>query len=135
MMSFSRFIRTISFIAFILITFNCNLFKDKDWIIMPAHPYEVVILDTVQLGQDISFEVICEVGDPCLMFSHLDINSQDYEVFVKTYAKRDPGAYCVMVVDSIKAIGSFKPTFEGNYNFHFWQTDTSSLDTTVIAIK
>ena len=135
MMSFSRYLRTISFIAFILITLNCNLFKDKDWIIMPARPYEVIIPDTVQLGQNISFELICEVGNPCYLFSHLDINSEDYDVFVKIYAKLDPHAICIRDADSIKAIGSYKPPSEGNYNFHFWQSETSSLDTTVVVIK
>ena len=134
-MNFSRFIRLIFFIPFLLLITNCNLFKDRDWMIRPAYPYEVIIPDTVQLGQDISFEVICEVGNPCYLFSHLDINSQDYDVFVKIYAKIDPHAICICVVDSIKATGSFKPTSEGNYYFHFWQSDSSSLDTTVVVIK
>ncbi|GAH44286.1 unnamed protein product [marine sediment metagenome] len=102
---------------------------------MPARPYEVIIPDTVQLGQNISFEVICVVGNPCYMFSHLDINSQYYDVFVKIYAKIDPEAICPEVVDSIKASGSYKPLSEGDYNFHFWQSDSASLDTTVVVIK
>lgn len=107
---------------------GCN-----DWTVEPVHIYSVEIPGSIDLGQYIIFRMKCETPDPCYKFSHLEVRDNDFDVWVKVFAKRDPKVLCIQILGEIDTSGRFKPDSRGDYHFHFWQKyDSEYLDKTVV---
>lgn len=113
---------------------GCVLFPDEElhWMRSPAGALAVAIPDSVRFGEPVWFEVTCGVGDPCWEFSHLDMRPENTDVHVRVHAKRDPRRCCVCVLSTITVEAFFVPPAPGEYVFHFCETDTSTLDRTVV---
>jgi hypothetical protein len=94
---------------------------------------EVTIPDSVDIGQIITYEVKSYLPNSCWKYSHIGLSSSDFDVYVTLYMKRDPrDQICLDVITPVDIEGNFLPEVEGEYTFHFWRSDTSSLDTNVI---
>jgi len=112
---------------------GCSLFEDEvEWLRMAAPVDSVAIPDTVSLGERITFRMVFQLNDSCWKFSHLEVVHTDFDIWVRGHAKRDPGLLCFPVLLSFDTTASFLPVSTGDYQFHFWQSDSSSLDTIVV---
>jgi len=106
---------------------------ESEWIIRPVHISSVDIPESVNLSESIEFKMTCVTPDPCYKFSHLELKQEDFDVWIKVYAKRDPKAICIQILGSFETSGQFEPKSRGNYQFHFWQEyDSKYLDKTVV---
>jgi hypothetical protein len=102
------------------------------WIRVPWFSESVTIPNTIEFGRAIEFEVKSWAGNACWSYSHLEITSHRFDVYVKPFAKRDSRQIvCFAVIVHFDMPGYFTPLLPGDYRFHFWQSDTTSFDTTV----
>ena len=120
-------------IAFALcIFFGCSLFQEDDEI---EYIEAVVGVDSIHINNisnmTVWFAVFCTVGDPCWEFWKHDESKIGSDIYVKVYARRDRSLVCLDVIGLIKVPLIINVGSAGDYYFHFWQTDTSSLDTTI----
>ncbi len=106
--------------------------EEIQWMRSPAGALAVAIPDSVAFGEPVWFEVVCGVGDPCWEFSHLDMRRENTDVDVMVHAKRDPRRACWCVTSTIRVEAFFVPPARGGYLFHFCETDTSTIDRTVV---
>ncbi len=126
-------LRFMVFLALGFITAGCSLFDDEiEWMKMSVPADSVVISDSVALGQSIDFEVTGTVPDIAWKSSHFEIQQSNFDVWVRLRAKRNPKLCSHFIPRLIHVEGSFLPHSVGNYRFHFWQSDTTSLDTTAV---
>jgi hypothetical protein len=106
--------------------------KDDQFIVKRVYPH--AIENTAVQGLNIAFQVVCVVGDPCWFPSHNEFatknNGQD--IYVSVYAKRDKKAVCPQVISIIKPIVKYSVKTVGEYRFHFWKSDTTTMDTTIV---
>lgn len=129
-MSISNMTVAISLLCLIL---GCSLFTEEERI---DYIEAVVSVDSIRVekivDKGVGFTAFCTVSDPCWEFWKYDKDIIEFDVYIKIYARRDSRLFCPQVIWSIEVplfvrVGSF-----GRYHFHFWQTDSSSLDTTIV---
>ena len=122
----------LKFIIFFFLTIFL-LVSCREWMIKPVHISSVDIAENINLGQSIIFRMGCATPDPCHHFSHVEVRHDNFDLWVKVYAKRDPKVYCVQILGSFEAQDRFEPKIRGTYQFHFWQEfDSRYLDKAVI---
>lgn len=105
-----------------------------EWIEEKMYTTEADLPSSAVAGEPVIFTLRSWLPNSCWKFSHIGINSSGFDVFVTAYMKRSPeDLVCLTVVTPVAEEGSYIPEFPGEYRFHFWRSDTLTLDYTVIA--
>jgi hypothetical protein len=108
--------------------------KGPEWVEEEMYTLEADLPSSAVAGEPVIFTLRSWLPNSCWKFSHIRINSSGYDVFVTAYMKRSPeDLVCLTVVTPVAEEGAYIPVFAGEYRFHFWRSDTLSLDYTVIA--
>jgi hypothetical protein len=80
----------------------------------------------------IAFSVACTVPDPCWAFVTKNESLTKPNAFVQMIGKRATTDPCPQVLSTIKAAVDVYLPSSGTWTFHFWRSDTSSLDTAIV---
>lgn len=123
-------------VIFLSATILCgcgHLFNDPDWIEEKMYSEAAELPPGGQVGEPINFIVTSYFGDDCWQFSRFKIVPSGLDVHVTPYAKRlAKETICATVITAVSGESRIIPVVPGEYRFHFWQSDTQTLDYTVI---
>lgn len=78
----------------------------------------------------VSILAVASWSDGCGSFSHYSVNSNNKDISIVIYVNKPSELACPAVMISFDAPIDIVVDGAGDYNFHFWQTDSTSLDTT-----
>ncbi len=119
--------------AIALSMIGCSLFPNgTDWIYHPMYPHEILTIESGGAGTEMSFEIASFLNTPCHKYSHADVKQDNFDIFVEFYQKQKREAICTQVIVDTRINWSINMRSPGEYRFHFWQSDSTSLDTIVI---
>lgn len=109
---------------------SCDRSVDNhEWILEKMYTNEAELPQTGSVGEAIIFTVKSYLTDSCRKFSHLEIAPSGFDIFITPYMKHSTEELvCLAVVTGIAEDGQFTPGQPGQYTFHFWRSDTLSLD-------
>jgi len=112
---------------------GCGLLgSNSEWIEEKMHTDAVEIAPDGLIGEPINFIASSTFGDACWEFSRFRTISSGFDVYVTPYARRPAKEVaCATVMTTVSGEDRFIPQFPGEYRFHFWRSDTLSLDYTV----
>jgi hypothetical protein len=112
---------------------GCSLFPhDSDYEYYTMYPQEVAAADHGGIGDDISFEIESAFNSSCGEYSHAEIRRSNFDLFVKFYQRRKRETVCATVMVPTRIRWRYNPVTAGEYRFHFWRSDSTSLDTTIL---
>ena len=83
-------------------------------------------------GYSISIAAIAEWHNGCGSFSHYTISKNSNDISIIIYGKEPPNATCTQAFIQFEAPVEILVDGPGEYNLQFWQSDSTSLDTTVV---
>jgi hypothetical protein len=113
----------------ILIISSCSVFEEDDTT-RPIPTDSILINDIADLK--VNFSAIIECGSMCWKETYYKSSINGDDVYIKTFAVTDGSAVCPAVCVETEIPISIKLMVPGSYTFHFWRSDTSSIDTTLI---
>jgi len=113
--------------------FGCSIFPtDTEYSYYPMRPYSVLDIESGERRTPIVFRLSSSLNTPCNEFSHSDIVQNYHDILVRFFQREEKDIHCTQVgVDTVITWG-YIPLSAGQYRFHFWQSDSTSLDTTVL---
>jgi len=116
----------------LLITISCGILS-SDWTYAPMRAQEILsITDSVDHRQRIEFTVLSSFNNSCYEYGYMDIYMNETEINIGFAQKKlSNDDICLMVVESYEINESISITIPGQYNLHFWRTDSTSIDTVV----
>src|SRR5258708_23314538 len=113
----------------IITSASCERSLDTDDVLVFPVPTSRIQI-TLTTGNTISFS--SEVpGVGCDSFSNFEDHQNGHERFIKIFLQEPKVRSCSYHVIFIDVTIELFVVQSGSYTFHFWQSDTSSLDTTV----
>jgi hypothetical protein len=126
--------KTSSMVIVLLAAIFCGcglLGSDSEWEEEKMYTDTVEIPSDGQVGEPINFIASSVFGDDCWEFSRFNISPSGFDVYVTPYARRPAKrVICATVMTTVSGEGQFTPHVPGVYRFHFWRSDTLSLDYT-----
>lgn len=78
------------------------------------------------------FEVYASYPNGCGSFSHSEYKQTNRDFNIDVYGKQKEGATCTDQIKTIEGVVELNQPLSGPYKYSFWQSDTSSLDTTLV---
>ena len=117
-------------ILFLLIIIGCDLLdnpEDETYLEGPAKVYNIEILGLT--NNKIEFNVFAIVPTPCNYHSKTEKHRDKDDYYIKIFSRYD-GEPCTGNLWTIEVYVSVI-TSSGEIDFHFWYSDTTSLDTTI----
>jgi hypothetical protein len=130
--------KTSSVIIVLLIVLFCGcglLMNDHEWIEEKMYTTVAELPPDAGIGEPIVFNAKSYLANSCWKFSHLRTVSSGFDVYVTLYMKRSiEETICLEYITGVAKEGQFTPVFPGEYRFrfHFWRSDTSTLEHTVV---
>ena len=124
-------------IVFLTLINSCLFEPDEKEYIQPFCVDSVKVTHIVD--RKATFECIGWVGDLCWEHDHTEIDYQNTDYFVQIIIKRDESLICPQdesltcpdVISKMTIPVSITIGQDTSYTFHFWQSDSTSLDTTI----
>ncbi len=110
---------------------GCLTDSDDDEYLLRPVPVDSVRNARVS-PHSVTFDVFGTVADPCWQFNWAEIWRRAEDISVKIHAKRKRAAMCPQVLTVLKTRVQIPVTGAGTYEFHFWASDSASVDTTVV---
>ena len=118
-----------SIILMTTILSSCSVFDDDD-ITRPVPVDSVFVNNTSNLSADFTAKIYC--GSYCWKNTYFEKSINGNNVFIKTFAVSDESSVCPAVCVEYQIPINITLRVSGSYTFHFWKSDTSSIDTTII---
>ena len=113
-----------------LLIINCSKpADDGDYIEWPSETTHQRI--TAKTSSSISFIAQAAWGNSCGSFSRSLIIKTDSTYVIKIFGKQPKSAICLAVMSSFDAPVTINIPSSGTYTFKFWQSDSTSIDTTL----
>lgn len=113
----------------LLITAGCIFDSGED-----DYRYGVVSIDSVAVlsvqERTVFFACYSEVSDYCWQVHRFLSNRQGNDIFITVEAKHQEGVQCATAFKTLESPVYFEVDAPGAYSFHFWQSDSSTVDTT-----
>ncbi len=121
--------RNLISILFLFCLIGCSVFEeDKKTRIIPAESVKEITIS----GRSVNFNVSCRIPTPCWEFYKYEETVDETYYFIKFFAKITDQAVCPQVVSSLDAYYKVNVLKNGEYIFHFFQNDTTGLDTIIV---
>ncbi|MEO8230881.1 MAG: hypothetical protein ABI638_01270 [Ignavibacteriota bacterium] len=79
-----------------------------------------------------NFTAIIFCGSYCWEKTYFEKSISGSDIFIKTFAVSDGSTVCPQVCVEYQTPINISLPSSGSYTFHFWKSDTSSIDTTII---
>lgn len=113
-----------------LILQACSVFEDeeKTWIFSAG--IDSLSIERIE-SHTVYFSAHISCGSMCWNGYYFEKSETGNEVFVKLYVTSD-GSPCPAVCVERSFPYKHKALQTGSYKFHFWQNDSTSIDTTII---
>lgn len=131
-----RKVTIIGIMNFSLILFmftGCSLFMtETEWNYYLMRPHSVLSIESGGVRTPIVFKISSSLNTPCNEYSHSDIDQDNFDISVKFYQKSEKSIRCTAVMVDTVIHWGFMPESAGEYRFHFWKSDSTSLDTAVV---
>jgi len=103
---------------------------EEDEIIHPIPTDSISVNNTSNLTVDITATIFC--GSYCWKKTYFEKSINGNNVFIKTFAVSDESSVCPAVCVEYQIPINIVFQTSGSYTFHFWRSDSSSIDTTLI---
>ncbi len=116
-------------LLFTVILSSCSVWEDEKEISQPFSVESIIINDISRTGIHLTAYNSC--GSMCWKRTFVESRINGFEVYVKTIAVFDEWTACPAVCVGTETPVFIKISSNGNYSFHFWQSDSSSLDTII----
>ncbi|MDA3861299.1 MAG: hypothetical protein PF445_08730 [Melioribacteraceae bacterium] len=94
----------------------------------------VSVENVISSSNSVSLIAIASWHDGCGKFSHYTSSSNGNDISVTVYAQIPTESACPAVMTSFEAPVEVVIEGPGDYNLSFWQTDSTSLDTTITVL-
>lgn len=107
----------------------CSVFED-DEIRQPIPIDSISVNSTVNLTANFTAVSFC--GSYCWKETYFEKSISGSDVFIKTFAVSDGSTVCPQVCIEYQTPINLSLPSSGSYTFHFWKSDTSSIDTTIV---
>lgn len=107
---------------------SCSLFEEDD--ITRQIPVDSISVNSTS-GLRGNFTALIACGSMCWKETYFEGSVSDDDVFIKTFAVTDGSAVCPAVCVETEIPISIKLQVPGSYTFHFWKSDSTSIDTTL----
>ena len=122
--------KIVATILFLLIAIGCDLQNNEDHEAYYERPARVNHVEILGLAnKKIEFNVFAVVPSPCNYYSKTELKHDKNDYYVKIFSSYD-GEPCIAILSTIEVPISVNVP-SGEKIFHFWQSDTSYLDTTI----
>jgi len=107
----------------------CSSFEE-DEITRPI-PVDSIVVNTISnLTADFTAIIFC--GSYCWKNTYFEKSINGNDVFIKTFAVLDRSSVCPAVCVEKETPINIQLFTPGGYTFHFWKSDTSSIDTMIV---
>jgi hypothetical protein len=114
---------------FAIILSSCTIFEDDE--ITRQIPVDSISVNNISnLSVDFTASIFC--GSMCWKNTYFEKRISGSDVFIKTFAVSDESSVCPAVCVDYQTTINISLISAGSYTFHFWRSDTSSIDTTLI---
>lgn len=109
---------------------SCSIWEDDTEI---RRPFAVDSITVVNIARNvIEFTATNNCGSMCWKQTYFESNTSRNDVFIKTFFVADGSTICPQVCVEVKTPVQITLPSTGSYTFHFWQSDSTSLDTTIV---
>ncbi len=115
------------FILLITLFSACSMLDDEK--IKNPFPLDSISVNSTSLNAEFTGTIFC--GSYCWKSTYFVKNIKDGDVFIKTFAVSDGADVCPAVCVEYQIPINITLPVSGSYTFHFWKSDTSSIDTTI----
>ena len=120
--------KIIAYVFFAIILSSCTIFED-DEIKRPIPIDSISVNNISNLSVDFTASIFC--GSMCWKYTCFEKRISGSDVFIKTFAVSDGSLVCPAVWVDYQTPINISLLSAGKYTFHFWKSDTSSIDTTL----
>ncbi len=108
---------------------QCRSMQNKEMI---TQPMAVRSIDSLSAGDRV-IQAHFTVGTPTPCWHHaeteVDVNGK--EIYVKVFAEVEKDITCIQVLGSYETTTRIELNEPGEYTMHVWQSESTSLDTTI----
>jgi len=120
--------KQITFFLLVFILSSCSEFETDE--ITRAIPIDSVSVNNIS-NLSVDFTAITYCGSLCWKSTYFEKRIIASDVFIKTFAVLDKSAACPAVCVEVHTPITINLQSSGRFTFHFWKSDTSSIDTTL----
>ncbi|QQS36238.1 MAG: hypothetical protein IPM56_18685 [Ignavibacteriales bacterium] len=113
--------------AFLL--YSCSIREEEEETSQPFAVESITVNDISRNG--INFTAYNSCGSMCWKRTFVETKIDRTDIYVKTIAVFDKYAACPAVCVGTETPVSINLSGNGIYNFHFWQSDSTSLDSVI----
>jgi hypothetical protein len=121
--------KQIIFFLLVFILSSCSEFE-TDEITRPI-PIDSVSINNIS-NLNVNFTAITYYGSLCWKSTYFEKRIIGSDVFIKTFAVLDRSSACPAVCVEVKTPVKIILQSSGQFTFHFWKSDTTSVDTILI---
>jgi hypothetical protein len=108
---------------------SCSVFEEDD-ITRPIPVDSISVKNILSLTADFTASNFC--GSMCWAKTYFEKTINGNNVYIKTFAVVDGSKICPDVCVYAETPVSISLPSAGSYVFHFWRSDSTSIDTTLI---
>ena len=121
--------KKIIFLFLTIILSSCSSFEDDE--VRNPIPVDSILVNNISnLTADFTATIFC--GSYCWKNTFFEKSVNGSNVYIKTFAVSDGSAVCPEVCVEVETPIIISLPTSGSYKFHFWKSDTSSIDTTIV---
>lgn len=114
----------------LVILFGCSTDSGEE--LPEPEPMETHSIKNVSFGEDtVRFKLVNIIPEPCWTFHSTEINPHEKSIWVTVLAQRTTNGACQQVISTIEPEVSIPVTSGNTYQFRFWKTHETTLDTTI----
>jgi hypothetical protein len=103
---------------------------EEDDITSPIPVDSISVNNTSSLTADFTATIYC--GSYCWKKTYFEKSISGNNVFIKTFAISEGSSVCPAVCVEYQIPINIDLQTSGSYTFHFWKSDSTSIDTTLI---
>lgn len=115
------------FLLFAVLVSACSILDDDE--LRRPIPVDSISVNSTSLNAEFTAIIFC--GSYCWKSTYFEKSISGSDVFIKTFAVSDGSSVCPDVCVEYQTPINISLPMSGNYTFHFWKSDTSSIDTTI----
>jgi len=117
------------FLLMVIIFSACSSFEEDE--IRRPIPVDLISVNNISnITADFTATIFC--GSYCWKNTCFEKSIKGNDVFIKTFAVSDRSSVCPAVCVEKETPINIQLFTPGSYTFHFWKSDTSSIDTTIV---
>lgn len=121
--------KIIFFLLLTILISSCSSFEDEEE--RHSIPIDSISVNSIS-NLTVNFTATIFCGSYCWKETYFEKSISGSDVFIKTFAVSDGSSVCPQVCVEYQTPINISLPSSGSYTFHFWKSDTSSIDTTIV---